>query len=478
MLEATLVPCSSGCGFTAWGTHPTCCNRCKCPDGPHARDCPGKNRRVRPECSRGCGRTAFGSFKTCCTHCKGAGGPHASDCAEKCVQQAFAAPPPVCPVAPVGGPGGGVPLASVVGTLQCGCSKCGRTFSVQAPPGAPPGTSIHFTCPRCDTAGEVRTPGRHRLDGGPEVRPSGRRRALLIGCNYPGTRAELRGCVNDVHNIVSLLTETFGWDRRCMNLLTDDDPRAMPTAKNIIAGFHWLVGGATPGDVLFLHYSGHGAQQPDPHGIERDGMNETILPVDFQSEGMITDDQISDIVVKPLPEGVKLTAIFDCCHSGTGLDLPFMFTERGCWEEEVNPFHSPSDVQLFSGCRDSGTSADASSRYGEAGGAMTTAFCEVLRQRKSPPYSEFINDLNVTMKKRGFSQRPQLSSNQKFTPDRAFSFDSIVANSNDKLGRTVRQRFAPQPAEMDPTLESLMSGLVGVVGGMLLGKLLGGTIFD
>ena len=31
--------------------------------------------------------------------------------------------------------------------------------------------------------------------------PSGRRRALMIGINYRGTRAELRGCIKDVHNM-------------------------------------------------------------------------------------------------------------------------------------------------------------------------------------------------------------------------------------------------------------------------------------
>lgn len=47
-----------------------------------------------------------------------------------------------------------------------------------------------------------------------------------------------------------------------------------------------------PGDVLFFHFSGHGAQQEDPNGFEEDGMNETILPVDFEHAGMMTDDHI------------------------------------------------------------------------------------------------------------------------------------------------------------------------------------------
>lgn len=32
------------------------------------------------------------------------------------------------------------------------------------------------------------------------------------------------------------------------------------------------------------------------------------------------------IMVQPLPAGVRLTAIFDSCHSGTALDLPYIYS--------------------------------------------------------------------------------------------------------------------------------------------------------
>lgn len=31
-----------------------------------------------------------------------------------------------------------------------------------------------------------------------------------------------------------------------------------------------------------------------------------------------------DMLVKPLPAGCRLTAIFDSCHSGTVMDLPYV----------------------------------------------------------------------------------------------------------------------------------------------------------
>lgn len=38
---------------------------------------------------------------------------------------------------------------------------------------------------------------------------------------------------------------------------------------------------------------------------------------------MITDDEIGELLVQTLPDGVRMTALMDSCHSGTGLDLPF-----------------------------------------------------------------------------------------------------------------------------------------------------------
>jgi len=35
------------------------------------------------------------------------------------------------------------------------------------------------------------------------------------------------------------------------------------------------------------------------------------------------DDELNDILEKGLPSGVRLTVIMDCCHSGTGMDLPY-----------------------------------------------------------------------------------------------------------------------------------------------------------
>lgn len=66
---------------------------------------------------------------------------------------------------------------------------------------------------------------------------TGRRRALFIGINYYGQKGELKGCINDVHNIKNFLTKNFKIDE--VLVLTDDqtDVTKIPTRNNILSAF-------------------------------------------------------------------------------------------------------------------------------------------------------------------------------------------------------------------------------------------------
>lgn len=108
------------------------------------------------------------------------------------------------------------------------------------------------------------------------------------------------------------------------NAEEETDPYRIPTKQNMRMALYWLVQGCQPGDSLLFHYSGHGSQQRNYNGDEVDGFDETICPLDFETQGMIVDDEINATIVRPLPQGVKLHAIIDACHSGTVLDLAFL----------------------------------------------------------------------------------------------------------------------------------------------------------
>ncbi|KAJ1661102.1 hypothetical protein IWQ61_000038 [Dispira simplex] len=289
----------------------------------------------------------------------------------------------------------------------------------------------------------------------------GRKKAVFIGINYFNTQAELKGCINDVKNISEFLFSRKGFRREDCVFLTDDqqDPKFIPTRANIQAACGWLVNGSQPGDSLFFHYSGHGGTQRDTNGDEADGYDETILPVDYKRAGQITDDDLNLWLVRVLPAGVRLTSVFDSCHSGTVLDLPYTYNcdgsiqvvtsthnkdvamsllnagltfQRGDTLGAVNKLvggikkfaqgdrteeadritketkGTTADVVMFSGCRDDQTSADAHIDN-RATGAMSHALIQVLSQNSGPlTYTQLLFSVRDILKGR-FKQIPQMS---------------------------------------------------------------------
>jgi len=240
------------------------------------------------------------------------------------------------------------------------------------------------------------------------------KKALLIGINYKGTSSALKGCINDVLNVEQYLLQN-GYNKSEIRILRDDyrNPQTRPTAVNIVRSMNWLISGTNKGDSLFFHYSGHGAQVPDRSGDEIDGMDETIVPCDFQRMGLISDDMIFRTMIQPIKEGVKLNCIMDCCHSGTGLDLPYIFNSN-CWKPEGRrKVNVSGDICMISGCRDNQTSADDQSKY-KAGGALTNAFLSVLNKYPSPHFTQLIKEIYSELRRGRFSQIPMLSSSKQF----------------------------------------------------------------
>ncbi|KAG8813797.1 Ca(2+)-dependent cysteine protease [Serendipita sp. 399] len=159
-----------------------------------------------------------------------------------------------------------------------------------------------------------------------------RTKALLIGIQYSGTEwEELDGPHHDVKRMKAFLEEG-PWQYGQVRVLLDRDGYRRPDREGILESLRWLVEDATEDHRLFLHYSGHGDQYPTSSSSEFDGQDETIVPVDCPPmpteeglKGMIRDNLLKEILVDSLPIGCHLTALFDCCHSGSMLDLRFCY---------------------------------------------------------------------------------------------------------------------------------------------------------
>ncbi|KZT71091.1 hypothetical protein DAEQUDRAFT_764030 [Daedalea quercina L-15889] len=258
-------------------------------------------------------------------------------------------------------------------------------------------------------------------------RCTGRKKALCIGINYTGQHNELHGCVNDARNVRRFLTKYWNFRPEDVFLLTDDAAHGhqQPTRANILEGMRWLVRDACPHDSLVFHYSGHGGQTRDLDGDEVDGLDEVIFPVDYRHAGHIVDDEMHHIMVRDLPNGCRLTALFDSCHSGSALDLPYLYHSDGKVKglSEVTPSHlkektTKADVISWSGCMDSQTSADTF-KDGAAVGAMSYAFMKTLTENKTQSYQQLLQHLRAILKK-NYSQKPQLSSSHRINTNSRF----------------------------------------------------------
>lgn len=173
---------------------------------------------------------------------------------------------------------------------------------------------------------------------------NGVRRAILIGINYIGQQGQLSGCHNDVLNMKEYLMDVHGFEEQHIIVLMDDGFHLNPTRANILNQYAKLVAASEPGDVCFCHYSGHGGKLRDDDGDEEDGYDETLVPVDYEYSGQIRDDDVFNTLVGPMQSGVTLTCIMDCCHSGTVLDLPYVFKADG----QSTQMEMPSDFKFGS----------------------------------------------------------------------------------------------------------------------------------
>lgn len=232
------------------------------------------------------------------------------------------------------------------------------------------------------------------------------KKALLVGINYVGTTAELRGCVNDVNDLKDLLMTKYGYT--VSNIVTLTDNRA--TKQNIMTQLTKLIQNGKSGDNLFFSFSGHGYFTKDLSRDEIDGKDELIISVDNLP---IVDDELKSLIDTNLKKNVTLIAIMDTCHSGTVLDLPYQYFKG---EQEIIHHSANIDTKgtaiCLSGCRDDQVSMDAYLQ-GDFNGAMTFYFVELLKTNNSLTWKACVEQLREKLENANFTQIPQITCGKK-----------------------------------------------------------------
>ena len=165
---------------------------------------------------------------------------------------------------------------------------------------------------------------------------------------------------------------------------------------------------AKAGDVIFIHYSGHGTYVPDIHGDEIDGYDEAL----YLFDGPLLDDDTCALC-KKIPVGVTVLWLLDCCFSGGGL--------RDLNDGIISRFVPPKNVELiphlrikqvvksamncivFSACLENETAADAEIN-GEFYGAFS--FYAFNTFRIDYTYRKWFDQIRSYLPNKNFEQTP------------------------------------------------------------------------
>lgn len=181
------------------------------------------------------------------------------------------------------------------------------------------------------------------------------KRAVLIGINYTNnTTKKLNGAINDVIKMRDYLLNSGHFQRNEMFIMTDNTQgEAYPTRQNILARLTRLVNVANnnPQAQIFYHiyFSGHGKNIKNGNIT-----HQAIAPIDFVTNGFITDVTLTENFAKLLPSNVQVFFMVDACNSETIIDLRFSYPLNGndTYVVRENIPVTNSKFILLSACRD------------------------------------------------------------------------------------------------------------------------------
>jgi metacaspase-1 len=248
-------------------------------------------------------------------------------------------------------------------------------------------------------------------------------RALLVGINNNLSKP-LQGCVNDVEDMATFITQSCGFSMEDVRLLTD--ARAIKSA--IVERLGWLLAGVEVGDRLLFLCSGHGTIFPvrNAQGSLM-GMYDAICPSDFDWTPQHTITSVDlDQIFATVPIGVEFVFVSDSCHSGdlTGttqapsatsarfLQPPADISWRVKTAQSMGIASTPLsqiNCALIAGCQSNQSSYDALFNQ-RPNGVLTYYLLQTLKGTGAlqAPLSQLIALVRAAISATTYNQTPQL----------------------------------------------------------------------
>ncbi len=256
-------------------------------------------------------------------------------------------------------------------------------------------------------------------------------RALLIGIDHYSPPAgytpenangrsgyiNLGGCRNDALAIYSIITSKFGFDQKNIDTLYNESA----TREGILNATQRLLSESNAGDIAFIYYAGHGSEVRNSLSFEVDKKDQTIVPSDAWKEGVmdIRDKELSKLFNEFIDKGIKLTVIFDCCHSGsisrgpnaTPGKLRYLpMADRDAKDPAryaIPELRKGDDFLIFSAAQSNEFAAEQVDDQGIQHGAFTLALTEALNQQSVDASAlEIFTSARAILKSNGKNQEP------------------------------------------------------------------------
>lgn len=174
------------------------------------------------------------------------------------------------------------------------------------------------------------------------------KRALVIGLGEQKDKswAKINGD-KDVPYVKEILTKA-GYKHKNVRTLVNQQA----TKAGIVTAFKRLTSQCAVGDIVYIHFSGHGQQVTDVNGDEGkiDGWDEAWIPYDaylrydekrYKGEKHLIDEELNTLlsaIRNKIGDSGKLLVVVDACHSGDssrGDDIDE--TVRGVKDEFIIP---------------------------------------------------------------------------------------------------------------------------------------------
>jgi hypothetical protein len=179
----------------------------------------------------------------------------------------------------------------------------------------------------------------------------------------------LRGCVRDILEVERFLRGAGVPAERITRLIAPNPggpgsdlpqpPESRPTYDNIVSAWQRVMATASKGDVVYIHYSGHGGRSATLFpAFKSNGLDESIAPCDInQPTGRYVRDVEIAVLLKQMAQRELLTTlVLDSCYSGSatrGEDVQARrgdtddFRPRACESADNSAVASRADLEAM-----------------------------------------------------------------------------------------------------------------------------------